>query len=70
MIIKDFEKAKRIEKIIDSCETQQQLDNCEKWISQLNINNEYKSHFIKLLSKKSNNENSINDEEARSDYSH
>lgn len=70
MIIKDFEKAKRIEKIIDSCETQQQLDNCEKWIYQLNINNEYKSHFIKLLSKKSNNENSINDEEARSDYSH
>lgn len=54
-IIEDFEKAKRIEKIIDSCKTQQQLDNCEKWIEQIYIDNEYKSHFIKLLSNKSNN---------------
>lgn len=51
-IIEDFYKATRIKEIIDSCETQQQLDNCEKWIEQLDIDNEYKSHFIKLLSNK------------------
>lgn len=52
-IIEDFEKAKRVEKIIDSCQTQQQLDNCEKWIYQLDIDNEYKSHFHLLLVEKS-----------------
>lgn len=52
-IIEDFYKATRIKEIIDSCETKHQLDNCEKWIYQLNIDNEYKSHFIKLLAVKS-----------------
>lgn len=52
-IIEDFEKAKRVEKIINSCQTQQQLDNCEKWIYQLDIDNEYKSHFHLLLVEKS-----------------
>lgn len=52
-IIEDFEKSKRVEKIINSCQTQQQLDNCEKWIYQLDIDNEYKSHFHLLLVEKS-----------------
>lgn len=52
-IIDYFEKAKRIEKIIDSCETQQQIYNCEKWIEKIDIDEDYKSHFHLLLVAKS-----------------
>lgn len=52
-IIEYFKKAKRIEEIINSCTTQQQLDNCEKWIEKIDIDEDYKSYFHLLLVEKS-----------------
>lgn len=52
-VIQNFEKGKYIEKIINSCENQQQVKSCEKWIEQINIEDEYKDHFYLMLEAKS-----------------
>lgn len=53
IIIKQFNKAKYVEKIIDSCETQEQIEACDKWVYQIDIDEDYKSHFHYLLVSKS-----------------
>jgi hypothetical protein len=51
--IKNFEVCKRIEKVILSCERQEQWQSCVNWLGQIKLDEVYDDYFIKMIADKS-----------------